>query len=256
MAITRGNTGEFVGQNSMQREERTVNQHNAQNPGLPQPARRLIAGVASLASLILLSALFKWTNHNILQLAVWLTAAGVSGAVKLRFPKVEGSFSLGYFVVLAVIAALDFPETMAMCVVIPAVQCYWRPLKRPVPIQVFFNISNYVLSGACAWLAYHALEHLPADPGLAAHLALAAAVFFLANTGLVSCILSMLSGRRVIDIWENSFLLVFPYYLAGAACAGIFAWKIDAAIWLAAAPALFLLGLLYASMRAWIRKLT
>src|SRR5947208_14623974 len=101
------------------KEDQTVNQHNAQNAGLPQPARRLIAGVASLASLILLSALFKWTNHNVLQLAVWLAAAAVSGTVKLRFPKVEGSFSPGYFVVLAVIAALDFPETMAMCFVIP-----------------------------------------------------------------------------------------------------------------------------------------
>jgi hypothetical protein len=233
-----------------------VNQHNTENAGLPQPARRLIAGVASLASLILLSALLKWTNHNVLQLAVWLAAAAVSGTVKLRFPKVEGSFSLGYFVVLAVIAALDFPETVAFCMVIPAVQCYWRPLKRPVPVQVLFNISNYVLSGACAWLAYHALEHLPADPGLAAHLALAAAVFFLANTGLVSWILSMVSGRRLSDIWENSFLLVFPYYLAGAACAGVFAWKTDAPILLAAVPALFLLGLLYASTRAWVRKLT
>ncbi|MGD1094625.1 MAG: hypothetical protein ABSB35_21855 [Bryobacteraceae bacterium] len=231
-----------------------MNNHHLHDNSLPQPAKRLILWVSGIASITLASAVLDWRGSDALALAAWIAAAALAGTIKVRFPAVESSYSFGYVVVLAAISMLRFPETILICLSTALVQCYWHVRKRPMPAQVLFNLCNYAISTAAAWSAFHGLGSLAPDLGMPARFTFGAGVFFIANTGLVSWILGILTGRGFVDVWENSHLQIFPYYLVGAACAAALAWRNDTstpATLLAVVP---LLGLLYWSMRVWVRK--
>lgn len=221
---------------------------------LPQAAKRLILWVSAVASVVLAVALFEWRGGDTLKLAVWIVIAALAGTAKFRFPKVEGSYSFGYIVVLAAMSMLGFPDTILVSMVTALVQCYWHARKRPPSVQVVFNLFNYVISAAAAWQGFHELERFAPDLGMPARFTFGAGVFFIVNTGLVSWILAILSGRGFMDVWESSHLLIFPYYLVGAACAGSLAWQSNTSTSITLLAFVPLLGLLYVSMRVCVRK--
>ncbi len=220
---------------------------------LPQPAKRLVACVCAAASIVLASALFDWRADDPLKLAVWIGLAAVAGTVKVRFPGLESCYSFGYIVVLAAMGMLRFPEAVLVSIVTALVQCYWHASKRPMGVQVLFNLFNYALSAAVSWQAYHALERLAPSISMPVRFTFGAGVFFLLNSGLVSWILALVSGRGVMEVWENSHLLIFPYYMVGAACAAVLASQGSTSMWLFVAL-LPLLGILYGSMRISVRR--
>ena len=222
-------------------------------PTLPQSAKRLILWVSAAASIVLASALFQWQSGDFLNLAVWIAVAAVAGALKVRFPGIESSYSFGYIVVLAAMGMLRFPEAVLVSIVTALVQSYWQASKRPKPLQVVFNVFNYAISGAAAWQAYHGLSQIAPDLSMPARFTFGAAIFFLLNTGLVAWILALLTRRGALEIWEGSHLQIFPYYLLGAACAGLLAGHKGATVWLLLAL-LPLLAILYGSMRMWTRR--
>jgi hypothetical protein len=230
------------------------NQHLKDN-SLPRPAMRLIVWVFGIASIILAIALLDWRGGDALTLAAWVAAAALAGTIKVRFPAVASSYSFGYVVVLAAISLLRFPEAILISLITALIQCYWHVRKWPMPAQVLFNLCNYAISTAAAWGVFHGLGSLAPDLGMPVRFTFGAGLFFIVNTGLVSWILSILTERGFMDVWESSHLQIFPYYLVGAACAASLAWRnetIAPAALLAAVP---LLGLLYWSMRVWVRKL-
>ena len=220
---------------------------------LPQSAKLLVVWLSAVASIVLASAFSDWRADDPLKLAAWLAFAAAAGTIKVRFAGIESTYSFGYIVVLAAIGMLRLPETIIVCVATALVQCYWQPTRRPMGVQVLFNVVNCAISGAASWQAYHGLERVDSDLSIAARFTFAAGVFFLLNTGLVSWILALLNGRRLMDVWESSHSLIFPYYMVGAACAGMLAshGSTSMGLLLALLP---LLAILYASMRASIRR--
>ena len=220
---------------------------------LPQRARRLVLWVSAIASIVLASALFQWRGDDALKLTIWIALAAVAGTAKVRFPGVETSYSFGYIVVLAAMGMLSFPEAVLVSLVTALVQCYWRASKRPSMVQVLFNLFNYAISGAVSWQAFHGLAQIAPDLSMPARFAFGSGIFFLLNTGLVSWILALLTGRKFIEVWENSHLLIFPYCVLGSACAAVLTQHNGAAVWLLLAL-LPLLGILYGSMRIWARR--
>lgn len=222
---------------------------------LPQSAKRLVLWVSAAASVVLASALFQWRGDDPLKLTIWIALAVLAGTAKVRFPGVESSYSFGYIVVLAAMGMLSFPEAVLVSMVTALVQCYWHASKRPKMVQVLFNLFNYAISGAAAWQAFHGLAQIAPDLSIPARFAFGSGIFFLMNTGLVSWILALLTGRRLIEVWENSHLLIFPYYVLGSACAAVLAQHDGATAWLLLAL-LPLLGILYGSMRTVARRAT
>ena len=209
---------------------------------LSQPAKRLIVCVAAVAWVVVVTALLEWNGGHLLKLAIWLLVAALAGTVKLRFPAVDSCYSLGYIVVLAGMSMLGFSDLVLVSLVTALVQCYWHASKRPMAVQLVFNLGNYAISAAVSWYAFRALGYLDPDLSIPARFTLGAGVFFLINTGLVSWILALLAGKRLMEIWEKSHLLIFPFYLIGAGCAAMVAWQQGAVGWsiLAVLPLLFL----------------
>src|SRR5712691_7825858 len=56
---------------------------------------------------------------------------------------------------------------------------------------------------------------------LAAMMVLGACVYVVLNTGLVSLVISLAEGRRLRDLWFSCYEWTFPYFLVGAAVAGL-----------------------------------
>ena len=183
-----------------------------------------------------------------------LDGAGRPGRNReIAFARYREFLFFGYIVVLAAMSMLRFPEAVLVGIATAVVQCYWRPAKRPTGIQVRFNLFNYAISAAASWYAFHGLKTLAPEMDLAPCFVLGACTFFVINSGLVSWIVGILSGRRPFEVWETSHLPIFPYYLFGAGCAAILGWRTQLSAWLLLAM-LPLLALLYESMRLRVRK--
>jgi len=215
---------------------------------LPEPARRLILGVCAVGSIIAAGAAIEWRGEYPVKLAVWISIAVLAATAKVRFHRLETAYSFGYVVALAAVSTLPLFDAILISAVTGIVQCYWRTSKSPMGIQVLFNVFNYVISAAASWCAFHELARIAPNLGMPAYFASAAGIFFLANTGLICWILSILNGSGFIEIWERSHLLIFPYYMVGAVITGLLAWYGRGNAWLLVASGP-VLGLLYISAR-------
>jgi len=227
-----------------------VNSHYSKDNSLPAQARQLLWWVSAIGSAVTVSALFQWRGGDVRSLLVWTLAAAVSGACKFRVPGIESSFSLGYIVVLGAIGFLPFPETVAVSILTVLAQCYWRK-GRPRHVQVLFNVFNYAISSASAWYTFHELGRLASVLDMPARFAIAGAVFFISNTALVSWIVSIVSAREFWNTWENSFLVIVPYYLVGVGAAGALTWRSNMSMCI---TIVLILAVAYSSMRLWVRK--
>jgi surface polysaccharide O-acyltransferase-like enzyme len=56
---------------------------------------------------------------------------------------------------------------------------------------------------------------------LSAMMVLGACVYLVLNTGLVSLVISLAEGRPLRELWSSCYEWTFPYFLVGAAVAGL-----------------------------------
>src|SRR5947209_15079826 len=74
--------------------------------------------------------------------------------------------------------------------------------------------------GVSFWGSHFVLAAVHTD-SLTILLALAACLFFLTNTGLVSTVISLVEEKPFRKVWQQCHAWAFPYYLVGAALAGL-----------------------------------
>jgi hypothetical protein len=128
-----------------------------------------------------------------------------------------GTYSLTFLFVLIGVMELSFAETVTIAASSMIVQCAWRPAIRPSLTQIVFNAAAASVAAAAAYQAAGATG----DAGLLVPLLLAAIVYFLVNTFLVSAILASVEQRGFRKTWGDWFRLSATYYLAGVVVAAI-----------------------------------
>jgi hypothetical protein len=120
----------------------------------------------------------------------YLALACLGSTLKIKLPKIHGTMSINFLFILIGVAELTIVETILLGCVAALVQCLWKPRKRPALNQVLFNVSTLVTSIAFSFSASHALvQNLPVL------LAIAVCAYFVANTGMVSLVLSLIETR-------------------------------------------------------------
>src|SRR5258708_31208158 len=111
---------------------------------------------------------------------------------------------------LNAIAQMTLTESLVVGVLATLVQCFWRTRKRPAPVQVLFNVSTLVVSIVLAFGVLNALRNAGAlIPGLV----IAALLFFIVNSGLVSLVLALLNSQSAVSIWRTCPRWAFPNYV-------------------------------------------
>jgi hypothetical protein len=178
-----------------------------------------------------------------------LALALLGSTFKIRLPRMQGSISINFVLVLIAIAQMTLTEALLVGVSGTLVQCVWRTRTRPKLVQVLFNISTLTVS---VILAFAVLDPLRNSGAVIPGLVVAAALFFIVNSGMVSLVLALVNSQSAISIWRNCHRWAFPYYIGGAALAGLVTVYSEVCGWRLAFAMLPLMYMLYYCYESWI----
>ena len=184
---------------------------------MSRKAHLYVASTIAIGLLVLTSAVTSWQAGDVPRFLTYLVLAMVASTLKVRLPAIEATFSADFVMILLAIAELGFGQTVVLASCCAVVQTSWNPEKLPSPSQLAFNVGNLAISSAAAYNLYHTAIGSLSGEYIVILLPFAASIYFVANTLIVSGVLSILQGRRVSDLWQKCFIWSFPYYLIGAA---------------------------------------
>jgi hypothetical protein len=227
---------------------------NHPNASLPRAARRYVAVVVTAGVIALVVAALDWQSQNPAQFISYLALAVVASTLKIRLPHVCGTLTPAFVLVLAAIAQLSLAETVLMAAVTGVVQVLWRPAVRPTLAQALFNPASLSLSAALA----HGLCRVVLEPwvghSVVGLLMLSTLVLYGSNTVIVATVLALVGRKPLSDVLQISYFWSLPYYLVGAAVAGIMMATSRAADWPLSLLVLPFMGLAYVSYRVQLRQ--
>ncbi len=184
-------------------------------------AKLYIATIATLAAALLTVVAYRWNPVNFTRFVLFFALAMVASAMKIRLPGFKTTISTNFVFILAGIALFSFGETVLIGLGGALVQSLWKTQTRPKPVQMLFNAACLTVCTAAAfWASHNALAMLGLN-SLAAMTVLGACVYVVLNTGLVSLVISLVEGRPLRDLWSSCYEWTFPYFLVGAAVAGL-----------------------------------
>jgi len=191
---------------------------------MPIRARVFVAVTAAAGAAVLATALLHFHSYDRMQFGCYLLIAALASTLKVRLPSIDGTMSVHFLFVLLGLLQLSFPETVIIGLVSALVQSLWRPMHRPHPVKVVFNVSMTSNAVCFAYFAYH-LSAGPLKNSMPLMLGVAACGFFLSNTVPVSIVIALTERTSPSKIWAETYFWSFPYYLAGAAVVGLVAFS-------------------------------
>jgi len=188
---------------------------------MPSLAKAYIATIAAVATVLLSAVAYRWNPRNLGQFVLFFALAMVASAMKIRLPGFKTTISINFVFILVGIVLFSFGETVVIGLGGALVQSLWKTQQRPKPVQVLFNAACLTVCTAAAFWTSHGVSAMAGWNSLAAMMALGACVYVMLNTGLVSLVISLAEGRPLRELWSSCYEWTFPYFLVGAAVAGL-----------------------------------
>ena len=218
-------------------------------------ARMFIAGLACAAAASLWFAFAHWQSSDPVKFVCYFIAALLASSLKVGLPGIEGTLSVNFLFTLLGILELSLPETLCIGLASTLVQFYWRPARKLKPVQLVFNLSQVTVSSAAAYGAYKlvALYVLHATGPLA--LLAAAITHFACNTSAMAVIIGLTEDKPISKVWVDSYMWPFPYYMVGAAAAGLVHFLNNKVGWQSSLLVLPPIYLMHRSYRLYLGKL-
>lgn len=200
------------------------------------------------------TALAHWQSTNPLKFFCYLAVALLASSLKIKLPGINGTMSVNFLFILLGVLELSFGETLVIGFAAVLVQSYWKSSNLK-PIHVIFNLSQLPVGTAAAYVVYqlvtaHVLHR--SDP-LA--LLLVAIAYFAVNTFAMAIIIRLTEGKPVLKVWSECYFWSFPYYLVGAAIAGLVSFLNRHIGWQSSLLVLPPVYLMYRSYRLYLGKL-
>jgi putative nucleotidyltransferase with HDIG domain len=218
-------------------------------------ARAFIAGLALAACLCFVLAFLHWQSSDPLKFICYVIAAALASSLKVSLPGIEGTLSVNFLFTLLGILELSLPETLVIGLASTLAQFYWRPARRVKLVQLVFNLSQVTVSSAVAYGAYRLMvAYVLHAPGPLA-LLVAAIIHFGCNTAATSTIIGLTEDKPIVSVWAESHLWLFPYYMVGAAVAGLVNFLNKHIGWQSSLLILPPIYLMYRSYRLYLGKL-
>jgi len=219
-------------------------------------ARVYISGMALAALSCFVPSMLHWHLTHPAKFLFYLIAAVLASSLKVSLPGIEGTMSMNFLLTLLCILELGLPETLLIGVVKTFAQFYWKPARRPKPVQLVFNLSQVTLCSAATYYAYQlSSDHIFHGPSPLA-LLVAAITHFACNTVAMSVIIGLTEDKPIKNVWTEIYLWTFPYYMVGAAIAGFVSFFLDSQIgWQASLLVLPPIYLMYRSYHLYLGKL-
>src|SRR5713226_768434 len=188
---------------------------------MPSLAKAYIATITALAVGIFTVAASRWNPENFGHFVLFFALAMLASAMKIRLPGFKTTISTNFVFILIGIALFNFGETVLIGLGGALVQSLWKTQQRPRPVQVLFNAACLTVCTAAAFWTSHTVLAMLSLNSLVAMMVLGACVYVVLNTGLVSLVISLAEGRTLTELWSSCYEWTFPYFLVGAAVAGL-----------------------------------
>jgi len=144
----------------------------------------------------------------------YLALALLGATLKLKLPGMRANVSTSFAFILIGIANFSLGEAVLIGSAATLVQCLWKPKGRRKARQVFFNIGATVIGVTVAYNPFH-YELTQGLHKLPEMLPLAAFLYFITNTGLVSGIIALSQDEPFRAVWRNLTQHLIAYYLVG-----------------------------------------
>jgi hypothetical protein len=221
---------------------------------LPFAAQLYIMSVLTGGVMLVTLGAIYWESANLVRYFAWLALAMVAATLKIRLPRMTGTITPAFVLLLASIAQMSLPETVFMAAVVSTVQLVWRPARRPSTAQMLFNPACLVLSAALAWFVSRYLLSPWVGHSMTMVLVLSTVVLYGCNTLLVALVVALAENKPIGGIWQLCCFWSLPFYLVGAAAAGIMTAVSQSGDWLDSLLILPMTGLAYVSYRLQIRR--
>jgi hypothetical protein len=219
------------------------------NAPLPRAARNYVTGVATAGAVLLVAACLNWHSQDPARLISYLALTVAASTLKIPLPRLQGTLTPGFVLVLVAIAELTLAEAVVMAALGGVVQVLWRPARRPMMAQVVFNPASLALSTALAY----GIGNIVLEPWLGHStvgvLVVSTVVLYGANTLMTAIVLALVNRNPLSTVWQLSYFWSLPYYLIGAAVAGVMTAIGQSAGWPPSLLLLPLMGLVYVSFR-------
>jgi len=218
-------------------------------------ARAYVAGLAVVAFACFAFAFFHWQSTDPVKFVCYLIAVILASSLKVSLPGIEGTLSVNFLFTLIGILEMSLPETLLIGLVSTLAQFYWRPARQLKVVQLVFNLSQVTVCSAAAYGAYKLVSiyvlHVPGPLALL----VAAITHFACNTTAMSTIIGLTEDKPIRKVWTSSYLWSFPYYMVGAAIAGLVSFLNKHIGWQASLLVLPPIYLMYRSYRLYLGKL-
>jgi putative nucleotidyltransferase with HDIG domain len=150
--------------------------------------------------------------------ACFLLLTAVASGLNSVLRGLEGTVSVNFVFFFVGISTMTISETLTLALVATLVQGFWRR-KSPDFIHFAFNLSQVALAITGAYWTYVSLNRVLHGRAPIALLA-AAVVFFLLNSITVAAVVALADASSIWKKWSG-YGWTFPYYLVGAAVAGV-----------------------------------
>ena len=218
-------------------------------------ARVYIAGMALAGAACFAFAFSHWQSNDPVKFACYLLAALLASSLKVTLPGLDATLSVNFLFTLLGILELGMPETLLIVLASTVGQAYVRSRHRVKLVQFVFNWSQLTVSSSVAYVAYAlVVARVLHGPGPLA-LLVAAIIHFGCNTAAMSTIIGLTEDKPIPKVWNDSYLWSFPYYMVGAAVAGLVHFLNGHIGWQSSLLILPPIYLMYRSYRLYLGKL-
>jgi len=211
--------------------------------------------MALSGALVCSLAFLHWQTSDPVKFVCYLLATLLASSLKVGMPGIEGTLSVNFLFTLLGILELSLPETLAIGLASTLAQFYWKPARQLKHVQLVFNLSQVTLSSAAAYASYKfVVVHILHAPGPLA-LLVAAIVHFGVNTTAISTVIGLTEDKQIAKVWAESHLWLIPYFMVGAAVAGLVHFLNGHIGWQSSLLVLPPIYLMYRSYRLYLGKL-
>jgi diguanylate cyclase (GGDEF)-like protein/putative nucleotidyltransferase with HDIG domain len=218
-------------------------------------AEVFIAAMALAALGCFYVALSHWQSTDPTKFFCYLVVALLASSLKIKLPGINGTMSVNFLFILLGVLEMSFGETVVIGFAAVLVQSYWKSSKSLKPIHVVFNLSQLPVGTAASFGVYRLVTTHGLHPNAPLALLLVAITYFAFNTLAMATIIRLTEGKPVLKVWSECYFWSFPYYLVGAAIAGLVSFLNRHIGWQSSLLVLPPVYLMYRSYRLYLGKL-
>jgi diguanylate cyclase (GGDEF)-like protein/putative nucleotidyltransferase with HDIG domain len=199
-------------------------------------------------------SLTNWHSTDPIKFLCYLAVALLASSLKIKLPGINGTMSVNFLFILLGVLELSFGETLVIGFAAVLVQSYWKSSNLK-SIHVIFNLSQLPVGTAAAFGAYKLVTTHGLDRNAPLALLLVAIAYFVVNTLAMATIIRLTEGKPVLKVWSETYFWSFPYYIVGAAIAGLVSFLNRHIGWQSSLLVLPPVYLIYRSYRLYLGKL-